>query len=203
MRPHETEATVRPARAEDERAIHLLHAGCFHDLFAGLLGDYRPSSEHSAERERSWTGPIGSPRGRHALLVAERRKRVIGFVAVGPTRDADNDAQTTGELRTVMIDDNARGSGVGSALMAAGERAMRDQGLRIATLWVVPQNWRAVRCYERCGWRPDGTERLMDVGGHNIWAIRYRKPLAPETTATPPRHASSHRTASEDLGSTV
>lgn len=127
---------------------------------------------------------------------------MIGFVAVGPTRDGDDDAQTTGELRAVMVDDNARGLGVGSALMAAGERAMRDQGLRTATLWVVPQNWRAVRCYERCGWRPDGTERLMDVGGRNIRAVRYRKPLAPKTTATPPRHASS-RTASDDLGPTV
>ena len=79
-------ATIRPAGREDERAIHAVHSACFHDLFAGLLGDYLAPSEERAEREWSWTGPIGSPHDRHALLVAERRERVIGFVAVVPTR---------------------------------------------------------------------------------------------------------------------
>lgn len=185
MTPAEPAATIRPAGREDEGAIHAVHARCFHELFAGLLGDYIAPSNERAERERSWTGPIGSPHDRHALLVAKRRERVIGFVAVGPTRDADGDPNRTGELATVMVDRNERGAGVGPALMAAGERAMREHGLSIATLWVVPENTRAVYCYERCGWIPDGTDKLMNIGGHEIRAVRYRKPLAPYGTAAP------------------
>jgi ribosomal protein S18 acetylase RimI-like enzyme len=179
MSPCERALEVRPARAEDAEAIHALHAKCFVDMFAGLLGGYLPPIQERTDRERSWTGPIGSPRDRHALLVAERCDRVIGFVAVGPTRDADDDGRTTGELRTVQVDSSDRGSGVGRALMAAGECAMRECRFSIATLWVLPENVRAVRCYERCGWRPDGAQRLSNVGRREIRSVRYRKPLAP------------------------
>jgi GNAT superfamily N-acetyltransferase len=143
----------------------------------GCLGTGSPPDEHRADRERSWTGPIGSPADRHALLLAERRRCVVGFVAVGPTRDADRDRRTTGELMAVMVDATQRGFGVGSALMAAGERAMRAQGLAIATLWVVPENTRAVRFYEYCGWVLDGTQKRMSIGEHELTAARYQKTL--------------------------
>jgi len=170
---------IRPARSEDEHAIGALHVACFDDLFAGLLVDCLPPADERAERERSWTGPIGCPRDRHALLVAERVARVCGFVAVGPTRDADGDRETRGELRTVMVADDERAMGVGRALLGAAERAMRDHGFSSATLWVVPQNASAVRCYERCGWHGDGSDNLITVSGHDVRAVRYHKQLAP------------------------
>jgi|RhiMetdeSRZDD1v2_1073273.scaffolds.fasta_scaffold531459_3 diamine N-acetyltransferase len=175
--PHEPEPTIRPATAEDEGVIHALHARCFSDLFAGLLGGWIAPDEHRADRERSWTGPIGSPSGRHALLLAERRGCVVGFVAVGPTRDVDRDRRTTGELMTIMVDASQRGFGVGSALMAAGERAMRAYGLTLATLWVVPENAQAVGLYEHCGWVVDGTQKRMSIGGQELTAARYQKAL--------------------------
>ena len=179
MSPCERALEVRPARAEDADAIHILHAKCFVDIFAGRLGGYLPPTQERSDRERSWTGPIGSPYDRHALLVGVRCDRVIGFVAVGPTRDADNDGRTTAELRTVQVDSSDRGLGVGRALLAAGERAMRECRFSIATLWVLPENLRAVGCYERGGWRPDGTQRLSDFHGREIRSVRYRKSLAP------------------------
>jgi ribosomal protein S18 acetylase RimI-like enzyme len=174
------DVTVRPARADDEQAIHELVARCLPDAFARLTGDYLPAPEERMRRERSWTGPIGAPHPRHALLVAERSGRLAGFAATGPTRDADDDGRTTGELRVVMVAAGDRGAGVGRELIAAGERAMRRCGLRVATLWVVPENVRAARCYERCGWTADGAERLGDFGGRMIRSVRYRKWLTPE-----------------------
>ena len=155
----------------------MLFTRCFGDLFGGLLGDWVAPDEHRAAREQSWTGPIGSPADRHALLVAERRQGVVGFVAVGPTRDADRDRGTTGELMAIMVDGDQRGSGVGYALMAAGERALRAHGLAIATLWVVPENTRAVRFYDHCGWVLDGTQKRMSIGGQELTAVRYQKTL--------------------------
>jgi ribosomal protein S18 acetylase RimI-like enzyme len=173
----EADPAVRPATAGDEGVIHALHARCFADLFAGLLGDWVAPDQHRTERERSWTGPIGSPSDRHDLLPAECRRGVVGFVAVGPTRDADRDRRTTGEIMTIMVDGNQRGSGVGSTLMAAGERAMRATGLAKATLWVVPENTRAVRFYEHLGWVSDGTLKRLSIGGHELTAARYQKTL--------------------------
>jgi len=76
-----------------------------------------------------------------------------------------------------MVDASQRGFGVGSALMAAGERAMRAYGLRLATLWVVPENAQAVGLYEHCGWVADGTQKRMSIGGHELTAARYQKTL--------------------------
>jgi GNAT superfamily N-acetyltransferase len=169
--------TIRASGAGDERAIDALHARCLPDLFAGLLGDYAAPLEERIERARGWAGPIGSPHPRHELLVAERARRLIGFAAVGPTRDAGEDTATTGELRVIIVDAGERGTGVGAALIGAGERAMREAGLSAATLWVIPANARAVRCYERCGWRADGAEKRIEVGGRSLRAIRYGKRL--------------------------
>ncbi|MGH2918711.1 MAG: GNAT family N-acetyltransferase [Solirubrobacteraceae bacterium] len=171
--------TVRAARAEDESAIHGLHVRCVPDAFAGLAGDYVPPREQRVERERSWTGPIGAPHPRHALLVAERGDRVVGFTAVGPTRDLDDDRQSTGELRVLMVDADERGAGIGSALLAAAAGAMRQGAFAVATLWVVPENARAIGLYRRAGWSADGADRFGDFGGCEIRCVRYRKPLVP------------------------
>ena len=113
------------------------------------------------------------------MLVAESRGQLVGFTAVGPTRDPDNDPRITGELRIIIVDGADRGAGVGSGLITAGERAMRDSGFLAATLWVIPENARAVRVYERCGWSSDATERLTNFAGREIRSLRYRKQLAP------------------------
>ena len=111
-------------------------------------------------------------------MVAEHAGRVVGFVAVGPARDRDRDSATSAELRVILVDARTRGVGVGSALIAGAERAMHQSGFLDATLWVLPENAQAVRCYERCGWREDGTERITNFGGSEIRSVRYQRPLA-------------------------
>ncbi len=170
-----TDVTIRPATAADEAAVTEIHARCIADAFAGR---YFPPAEERAERQRSWAGPLGAPRPRHAWLVAEQAGRVVGFAVVGPARDADVDAATTGELRVVLVEARARGPGVGSALIAAAaERALRDSGFLAAALWVLPDNAQAVRCYERCGWHAGRSERITDFGGREIRSVRYERRL--------------------------
>lgn len=169
------DVTIRPAAAADEAAVTDLHARCIGDAFAGR---YFPPQNERAERQSGWAGPIGAPHPRHAVLVAEQAGRVVGFVAVGPARDPDRDAATTGELRVILVDAGARGLGVGRALICGAERAMQASGFSHATLWVLPENAQAVRCYERCGWRSDGTARVTDFGGSEIRSVRYERSLA-------------------------
>ena len=96
---------------------------------------------------------------------------------MGPARDAGCDADTIGELRVVLLDAAERGSGAGSALVAAAERELRASGFAVAKLWVIPENAPAVRCYERRGWTLDGAQRTRDYGGREIGSVRYEKRL--------------------------
>jgi len=169
------DVTIRPAAAADEAVVTDLHARCIGDVF---VGRYFPPAEQRAERQSGWAGPIGAPYSRHALLVAEQAERVVGFVAVGPARDPDRDSARTGELRVILVDARERGLGVGSALIAGSERAMQQSGFSDATLWVLPENAQAVRCYERCGWRAGDAERITNFGGIEFRSVRYERLLA-------------------------
>lgn len=94
---------------------------------------------------------IGAPHPRHALLVAEHAARLVGFVAVGPARDPDRDSATSAELRVILVDARARRLGVGSALIASGERAMQQSGISDATLWVLPDNAQVQNIFAKLG----------------------------------------------------
>jgi GNAT superfamily N-acetyltransferase len=170
---------VRPVQAQDELAISAIHGRCVGDVFAGLLGEHVPSAAERDERARSWAGPFGAPHPRHALFVAERDGAVVGFAAAGPTRDAGEDTAGLGEVRALMVDEHARGTGAGDALLEACEAALSESEFAVATLWVISKNARAVRFYERHGWRADGTEKPFEVDARVIDSMRLRKRLQP------------------------
>jgi GNAT superfamily N-acetyltransferase len=70
-------------------------------------------------------------------------------------------------------------AGIGSALLASAEQAMRDAGFKDALLWVLARNADARAFYERAGWQPDGTEKQEEIGGQPVTEVRYRKALRP------------------------
>ncbi len=90
--------------------------------------------------------------------MAEDSEGLIGFASIGPARD--NDMDDTLELWALYVRASYWGTGVGYALfeIAVGDRA--------AYLWVLAGNERAIRFYERQGFRLDGTEDEHDEGLH-------------------------------------
>ena len=106
-------------------------------------------------------------------LLAESGDVVVGFVSVGASRDVDAD----GELFAIYVDPDYWGSGVGRKLMAAAEERLSELGHLEAILWVLADNPRARRFYERSGWRHDGTTRTIEIFGIDVTEVRYRKIL--------------------------
>ena len=62
----------------------------------------------------------------------------------------------------------AWGGGLANDLHAAALDQLRAHGAVRARLWVLALNGRARRFYERHGWRPDGTERVVEFPPHPI-----------------------------------
>jgi ribosomal protein S18 acetylase RimI-like enzyme len=100
---------------------------------------------------------------------------VVGFISVGASRD--NEAG--GELFAIYVDPDHWGSGVGRELMAAGEERLRELGHTDVFLWVLEDNPRARRFYERAGWYDDGGRRQVTFLGVDAPEVRYRKRLDP------------------------
>ena len=110
------------------------------------------------------------------MNVAEDGGRIVAFVSVGPSRDDDAE----GELYAIYALPEAWGTGAGAALMQAGLAAMRAAGYRDAVLYVLDDNPRARRFYEREGWgstaerraRSSSTSRSPRFG--TAWCSRLR-----------------------------
>jgi GNAT superfamily N-acetyltransferase len=80
-----------------------------------------------------------------------------GFVAVAPPW-----------LEALYVKPAAWGSGVADELHAWAVGELRAAGVGTARLWVLEQNLRARRFYERRGWAADGTSRVVEFPPHPL-----------------------------------
>ncbi|MDE7281356.1 MAG: GNAT family N-acetyltransferase, partial [Ruminiclostridium sp.] len=100
---------------------------------------------------------------RDNILVAKDDDRVVGFAGYG--EHSDSALSNTGEVFAIYIFSEYYGKGVGYALMQAALQKL-SQYKRVA-LWVLKDNKRAIRFYEKCGFVFDGTEKTIVLGGEN------------------------------------
>jgi ribosomal protein S18 acetylase RimI-like enzyme len=150
--------TLRRAGVDDAPALALLHVDCWEDAYVGLI-------PQEILTERRNTVPTRTERWREALaedpdvwLAVDTDRGLVGFAGTGEPRDNDMDVDL--ELTTLYVRARWWGTGVGYALL---EAAIGD---RAAYLWVLVNNQRAIRFYERQGFRLDGTEDEHDEGRH-------------------------------------
>lgn len=93
------------------------------------------------------------------LLVAKDGERVVGFVGYGDCRN--DDMKDAGEVFAIYVLAEYYGKGVGRALMDAALDLLPQD--RVA-VWVLQGNKRAIRFYEKCGFRSDGKSDTKILG---------------------------------------
>jgi GNAT superfamily N-acetyltransferase len=118
-------------------------------------------------RERLERPPLG-----WSTFVAVEDDRVVGFASVGPSRDE----RDIGELYALYVEPESWSTGAGRALIETAEARLLQE-YDEATLWVLDDNPRARRFYERAGWAPDGAEKSDERWGVRAGELRYRKSL--------------------------
>ena len=92
------------------------------------------------------------------ILVAKDNGKVVGFVGYG---NRGTEASDTGEIFALYVLSDYYGTGLGLRLMEEGMRRL-VQYKRIC-LWVLKDNRRAIRFYEKCGFAPDGAEMYNET----------------------------------------
>jgi GNAT superfamily N-acetyltransferase len=150
-----TAVKIRRAVPGDAETLTWLHLDCWDDAYTGLM----PQSILHARRHDV---PVRIDRWRKILpngftSVAEHNARLIGFVSAGPPRELSN---VDIELFALYVRAAWWGTGVGHALFVS------EVADRTACVWVLEGNDRAIRFYERQGFRFDGTGQDEDEGRH-------------------------------------
>jgi GNAT superfamily N-acetyltransferase len=123
-----------------------------------------------------WRDRLAQPPQGWSTFVVVAEGVVVGFVSVGPSRDE----QGIGELYAIYVEPEAWSTGAGRALIERAEEQLRT-GYGVATLWVLEDNPRARRFYERAGWSPDGARKAEERWGVRAAEVRYRKELVSDT----------------------
>jgi GNAT superfamily N-acetyltransferase len=115
---------------------------------------------------------------------------VVGYAFFGPEQDVlgapwPHPLSTAGEqgrvaeLYALYVHPAWWSTGTGRALMDRVLAAASAAGYLSVRLWVLRDNSRARRFYERAGFAPDGASHALEgLGG--VTEVRYRRPLAQE-----------------------
>ena len=140
--------TIKRMETDEEiRGKARVHWRAWHEAYAGIVAqDYLDNLtlERCEKMAFSWTD---------STIVAKDGETVVGFVSWG---DRGEEAPGIGEIFAMYVASEYYGTGVAQRLMEAGLEQLR--GYPTVCLWVLKENSRARRFYEKCGFRPDGTE---------------------------------------------
>jgi ribosomal protein S18 acetylase RimI-like enzyme len=85
------------------------------------------------------------------------------------------------ELVSMWVRPDARGHGVGDALVQAVLSWSGEHGYRHVLLWVTEGNWAAARLYERLGFAATGQRQPVVPGDTSRLEIEMIRPLAPNS----------------------
>ena len=142
---------------EEIRGKAYVHWKAWQEAYAGLVDrSYldKLTLEKCTELAFRWSDNI---------LVAKESGKVVGFVGYGACRD--DALPETGEVFAIYVLKEYYGKKVGHALMRAALEKLSEYK-RIA-VWVLEGNHRAIRFYEKYGFRFDGTKKQIKLGTVN------------------------------------
>ena len=149
---------VKPMEtAEEMDGKGYVHYKSWQETYRGLMeASYLEgvTLERCQAMARKWTDNI---------LVAKDGDKVIGFAAYGRCRDEE--ASDYGEVFAIYALSEYHGQKVGYELMNAAFEKLKEY--ETIVVWVLKGNEKAIKFYERCGFRFDGMEKDVMLGGRN------------------------------------
>lgn len=150
-----SEVEIKPLETDTEvEGKAFVHWKAWQEAYAGIVDpDYLAAFtlEKCVKNAFRW---------RDNLLVAKDEGRVVGFAGYGVSRDES--LPETGEVFALYILSEYYGTGLGRRLMSAALE--RLAGYTRVALWVLEDNKRAIRFYEKCGFKPDGARQFIKLG---------------------------------------
>jgi len=164
--------SLRAAEDGDLAAVGALHCRSRRAAYAHILPAETLDSLSAEALAQWWTERRRWEAETHQLTVAEADGRVVGFSYVGPS-ETDGAA----ELYAIHVEPDLVGTGVGRLLMIDALERLAGSGVERAVLWVLEENERARRFYDRGGWKPDGATRVEAVNGEPVPQLRYSRDL--------------------------
>jgi GNAT superfamily N-acetyltransferase len=160
------QVTIRAGERSDADGITDAHVASWRAGYAHVFPDsVLYADDFDSSRRTFWNGWRFGPGHRLAVAVTGEpaSERVVGFASYGPERERARGHTGRGELWAFYLHPDVWGSGVADALIGHVHDRLRAEGFVEAILWVLDDNPRARRFYERHGWSATGISASMDM----------------------------------------
>jgi ribosomal protein S18 acetylase RimI-like enzyme len=161
---------LRPADERDVDAVAALHADSWRRHYRGAFADAFLDGDVLADRRDVWSARLGAPDPSHDTVVAEQQGTIVGLVHT----ILDDDPEWGALVDNLHVAHHAKGTGIGTQLMARSAEAVLDRADRPSLfLWVLEGNVAAQAFYAARGGRAVDQEVSEPPGGGAVVGIRY------------------------------
>jgi ribosomal protein S18 acetylase RimI-like enzyme len=170
--------TIRHATVADAKLLSELALKIFLDTFAAQNGPddiaLHARRSYSVEIQRSELED-----SKLTYLIAEMDGKPAGFAMIGePRSESCEGLDTPVELFRFYVDKDWHGKGVAAPMMDACYEEARARGGRTICLSVWEHNPRAIRFYEKIGYRKAGTQPyLLGTDMQTDWLMMKEVPV--------------------------
>jgi GNAT superfamily N-acetyltransferase len=155
--------TIRRARPSDAKTLGKLGAALMRAHYALDQQRFLAAGE---DAERGYSQFLSSQIDEDdaIVLVAEVDGQIIGYVYAGLEPMSWKELRgPAGFIHDVLVEDDGRGAGAGTALIAQAIAWLRDRGAARVMLWTADRNERAQRLFARLGFRRTMIEMTREL----------------------------------------
>jgi len=155
---------IRPATREDIPALGRLGALLLQVHYGFDQARFLKPGAHSEEGYGWFLGTQTEDKDA-VVLVAEDDGRVVGYVwgTLEPLSWKELRGPA-GFIQDVVVDESARGQGIGARLVEAAIKALEEKGAPRVMLWTADANASAQRLFARLGFRKTMIEMTRERG---------------------------------------
>lgn len=139
----------------DEVRMAEIQVAAWRRAYSGIMSPALLDALDINQKTAMWRNALERA-GKGFYRVAEVNGRVEGFAVFGPARDKDLNGSECAEIVSINIDPDKWGFGLGRSLLSSMIERLSADGFESIVLWVVEQNERAMRLYQRNGFIREG-----------------------------------------------
>jgi ribosomal protein S18 acetylase RimI-like enzyme len=151
-----------------------VHTRSWQSAYRGILSDDYLDALRWEVRFEMWSGRLSNtqPTSNDLFVAINAEGAVTGFATIGEVRDDDLVSRKFFELYAIYVDPESWSRGVGRSLIDAALMSV-PSCIPGVSLWVLADNDRGRRFYERQGFEHDGMIRIERIGDRDLEEVRY------------------------------
>ena len=163
---------IRYANLEDSDVLGKIHSESLQSAFKDIIPEHILKDDFCVERRTNRFIRELSETSTKTAIIFEGNEPA-GLISFGRCRYGNNDKSWV-EIWRVYLSLKFWGSGIAKELMEWGINEILRENFTNIELWVLEENMRARKFYEKIGFKHDNTFRIINMG-KELKELRYIK----------------------------